>query len=98
MPCQLDEQIAASGVPDANPVVDAAGGQGPAVGAEGQSPDPSGGGGNDVDGTLGTALLHIPQSHHVLPAAARQMLAVRAERHGVDLVLGLEDSNRRAAL
>src|SRR5215510_2918168 len=97
MPCQLDEQIAASGVPDPNSVVDAPGGQGPAVGAEGQAPDPSGGGGNDVDGTLCPASVHIPQSHRVLPAATREELAVRAERHGVDLVSGLEAGNRRAA-
>ena len=98
MPCQLDEEIAASGVPDPNPVVDAPSGQGPTVGAEGQAPDPSGGGGNDVDGSLCPTSAHIPQSHRVLPAAAREELAVRAECHGVDLVSGLEVGDRRAAL
>src|SRR5262245_50083966 len=98
MPCQLDEQIAASGIPDPNPVVDTPRGQGPAVGAEGQAPNPSGGGGNDVDCTLWPAIVHIPQSHRVLPTAAREELAVRAERHGVDFVSGLEVGNRRTAL
>src|SRR5689334_10427195 len=96
MPCQLDEQIAASGVPDPNPVVDAPSSQGPAVGAEGQAPDPSGGGGNDVNATLCPASVYIPQSHRVLPAAAREELAVGAERDGVDLVTSLKVSNRRS--
>src|SRR5262245_64033355 len=78
IPYQLDEQFAARGVPDPNPVVDAPGGQGAAVGAEGQAPDPSGGGGNDVDGALCAASAHIPQAHRVLPATAREELAVRA--------------------
>src|SRR5262245_56619787 len=85
LPCQLDDKFTASSVPDPNPAVDTPGCQGSAVGAKGQAPDPFGGGGNDVDATLCPATVHIPQSHRVLPTAAREKLAVRAERHGVDL-------------